>query len=202
MRNPQDTCSARLTALLLFLLCGMSGIVVADKDADPYYDYRDEVERGEFSYDDSQDIPWIENETEVLAAPREEDLVRVGMDLMPPGLELLIDARRLTVDPGDRIIRLWMVVRSRAGVDNGSFEGFRCATREYKVYAYSNPSRLPPVTKAKRPRWRPISKALRSGNYRLELLQDYFCGLGGTRNAHEIRVALDNEIERETFFKN
>lgn len=201
MRKPKETGSARLPALLLVLLSWMAGIVMADKDVDPYYEYRDEVERGEFSYDDSQDIPWIENETEVLAAPREEDLVRVGMDRMPPGLQLLIDARRLTVDPDDRIIRLWVVVRSEAGVDNGSFEGFRCATREYKVYAYSNSSRVPPVSKAKRPRWRTISK-LRSGNYRLELMQDYFCGLGGARSADEIRVALSDEIERETFFTN
>ena len=201
MHIPPDTRSVRLPALLLVMLLGLTGIAVADRDADPVYEYRDEVERGEFSYDDSQDIPWIENETEVLAAPREEDLVRVGVDQMPPGLELLIDARRLTVDPDDRIIRLWMVVRSEAGVDNGSFEGFRCATREYKVYAFSNASRTPPVTKAKRPRWRPISRR-RGGNYRLELLQDYFCGLGGARSADEIRVALNHEIERETFFQN
>ncbi len=201
MHNPSTICSARLPALLFALLFGLPGIVAADKDADPYYEYRDEIERGEFSYDDSQDIPWIENETEVLASPREEDLVRVAIDQMPPGMSLFIDSRRLTMNPADRVIRLWLVVRSEAGVDNGSFEGFRCATREYKVYAYSNPSRTPPVTKAKRPRWRSISR-LRSSNYRLELLQDYFCSHGRARSANEIRLALNDEIERDTFFTN
>ena len=37
---------------------------------------------------------------------------------------------------------------------------------------------------------------------RLELLQDYFCSLGGARDPDEIRLALRGEIERETFFKN
>jgi hypothetical protein len=201
MRKPPNIVPASLPMLLLVLLYGLPGVVTADSDFDPYREYRGEDTTDEFEYDDSQDIPWIENETEVLAPPRDEDLVQVAVDRLPAEMELLIDERRITVNPDDRVIRLWLVVRSRAGVSNGSFEGYRCETREFKVYAYANTGRTPPVSKAKRPRWQAIGKRL-SGNYRLELLQDYFCGLGGTRDADEIRYALRGEIERETFFKN
>ena len=187
--------------LLLMWLCGLPGVVSADSDPDPYREFRGEDTSDEFDYDDSKDIPWIENETEVLAPPRDEDLVPVSVDRLPAEMELLIDERRITVNPDDRVVRLWLVLRSRAGVNNGSFEGFRCETMEYKVYAYANSGRSPPVSKAKRPSWRAVGKRV-SSNYRLELLQDYFCGLGGTRNADEIRLALRGQIERETFFKN
>ena len=123
------------------------------------------------------------------------------MDRLPPGMQLLIDTRRLSVDPNDGVVRLWMVIRSQAGADNGSFEGYRCDTREYKVYAHANSRRTPPVTKSKRPRWRQIGVE-RGTNYRLELLKDYFCGIRGTRNADEIRLALSGEFKRETFFSN
>ena len=176
-----------------------TGAVADDGAVDPYERFRDDVERGEFAYDDSQDIPWIENETEILAPPREEDLVQVGLRQMPKGMRLLIDTRRISVDPDDGVVRLWLVLRSDAGVDNGTYEGYRCDTYENKVYAYATPRRTPPVTKALSPRWREV-KPSRLGNHRMELLIDYFCTLRGTRTADEIRLALAGQVERETWY--
>lgn len=138
-----------------------------DVGADPYYEYR-ENDVGDFSYDDSKDIPWIENETAVLAVPKPDDLSTVQLDLLPAGMELLIDKSRINVNPDDRIVRVWLWVRSSAGAERGTFEGFRCETGEYKVYAYANPHREPPVTKAKRPRWISLKSAFASmkRNYR------------------------------------
>ncbi|MCB1790153.1 MAG: hypothetical protein KDJ24_07640 [Gammaproteobacteria bacterium] len=172
-----------------------------DLVVDPYHDYRDEVSRGEYQYDDSQDIPWIENETEILALPKEEDLQQVQIDTLPQGLTLLVDTRRIAVSETDRVIRLWLVVRSRSGYDNGTYEGFRCETGEYKVYAHATPRRKPPVTKVDRPRWLE-ARGSRVGDYRTELLQDYLCGIRGTRNADEIRQAMSGTFKRETFFTN
>lgn len=189
----------RLYPMFLCLLLGM-GLppVLADDKTDPYYDWRDEVGRGEYDYDDSQDIPWIENETEVLALPQADDLSRVRLDSLPPGVELLVDRRRITVGEKDRVVRLWLWTRSRAGAESGSFEGYRCETREYKVYAYANPRRDPPVRLAPRARWSPLLGS-KSGNFRLELLEDYFCGIRGTRSAREIADRLHGGFERERF---
>ena len=170
---------------------------VADNSALPP-EYRSGASSGsgEFHYDDSQDIPWIENETAVLAMPRPEDLSPVDLDQMPPGLELLIDKSRITVNLDDKVVRAWLWVRSEAGAQSGTFEGFRCATREYKVYAYANPRRDPPVSKAKNPRWKAVPK-IPGGNYRAELLKYYFCGVRGTRNAAQIRDFLSGEYSHD-----
>jgi hypothetical protein len=170
-----------------------------DSGVDPLY--RGEVERGGFEYDDSRDIPWIENETEVLSMPRAEDLQRVAIDALPGNLELSIDMSRITVNPDDRVVRAWLWVRSDSGAESGTFEGFRCSTREYKVYAYANPNRDPPVRKANRAVWLDAKKS-GTANYRAELLKDYFCGIRGTRDAAEIRDAMTGQFRRETFFSN
>lgn len=186
--------------LAIALLLGLPGIAAARDQVivDPYYEYRDDVGRGEYSYDDSQDIPWIENETEVLAVPRPEDLQPVQLDTLQAGFEVLVDLTRITVDPDDRVVRGWFWVRSAAGAENGSFEGFRCETREYKVYAYAYPRRDPPVSKAKRPLWKAVNRE--SGrDYRAELLDDYFCGIRGTRSAREIVQYMTGEFRRERF---
>lgn len=189
---------ARLCAVVLLSLQVVQPAIARDLIIDPYYEYRDEVERGEFQYDDSLDTPWIENETEVLAPPEDEDLVAVDIDRLPPGMRVFIDQRRITVNPEDRVVRLWLVLKSDGGAVNGSFEGFRCEGRQYKVYAYSNPARKPPVSKAKRPLWRDAG-TLRAGNYRAELLNDYFCGRYGTLEAHEIHRALAGDVSHDYF---
>lgn len=173
-----------------------------DVGGDPYYEYRDESESGEFRYDDSQDIPWIENETEVLAVPDPGNLNLVQLDLLPAGMELLIDKSRIDVNPDDRVVRVWLWVRSSAGAERGTFEGFRCDAGEYKVYAYANPHRDPPVTKAKRPRWISLKSAVASmkQNYRSELMQDYFCSISGPRSTTDILEYLSGNVSREGFF--
>jgi len=193
--------SLRSTVLAALVLCSSLAIAADGADPDPYWEYRDEVDRGEFRYDDSQDIPWIENETEVLAVPREEDLVQLDINQSPPGLQVWIDRSRITVDPKDRVVRLWVVMRSEQGVQNGTFEGYRCDTGEYKIYAYSNPHRKPPVSKANRPVWQEVG-GRRGINYRSEMMSDYFCGLRGVRTEAEIRDAIDGRLERDSFFYN
>jgi hypothetical protein len=185
---------------VLGMLVGLAGAPHA-ADPDPYRDYRGTGSGGGFDYDDSGDIPWIENETEVLAMPQAENLSPVGVDALPRGMTLLIDRSRITVDPKDRVVRVWLWLRSDQGAESGSFEGYRCETREYKVYAYANPRRDPPVSKAKAPTWL-SAKSAAGANYRLELLNDYFCGIRGARTAQEIGVAMTGEFRLERFFSN
>jgi hypothetical protein len=189
-----------LHAIVMTVTICLSPSLFARDDADPYYEYRDEVDRGEFSYDESQDIPWIENETEVLALPDPEDLTEVKLDQLPPGMSLSIDKSRITVNPEDKVVRAWLWVRSSAGAENGSFEGFRCDSYEYKVYAYANTRRTPPVTKAKKPRW-VVAKKTDFGNYRWELMSHYFCGYRQSRSAREIAGYLTGEYQPDPVFE-
>jgi len=189
-----------LHAIALTATVCLSPSLFARDDADPYYEYRDEVGRGEFSYDDSEDIPWIENETEVLALPDPDDLTEVKLHQLPPGMSLSVDKSRITVNPDDKVVRVWLWVRSSAGAENGSFEGFRCDTFEYKVYAYGNHERTPPVTKAKNPRWLLANRKGRN-NYRQELMGDYFCGYRQSRSAREIAGYLTGEFQPDPVFE-
>jgi hypothetical protein len=200
MQTPKNRLPRASGPFWLGILLIIAGPLCADDTGvDPLY--RGEVERGGFEYDDSGDIPWIENETKVLAMPQADDLRTVQIDALPGNLELLIDETRITVDPKDRVVRVWLWVRSDSGAESGTFEGFRCSTREYKVYAYANPRRDPPVRKATRANWLSAKKS-RTANYRAELLNHYFCGIRGTRDADEIRSAMTGEFRRETFFSN
>jgi len=174
---------------------------VDSKVVDPYWEYRDEVGRGEFSYDDSQDIPWIEFETEIPKLPNPDELHRLGMDLLPSDFELFVDRDRITVNKDDYVVRMWLWLRNSHGNETGTFEGFRCTTGEYKVYAYANPGRQPPVRVHKRARWRNADAAGGRPTYRSELLRDYFCSLGGTRSAHEIQAAMTGAFEPYRFFE-
>jgi len=118
------------------------------------------------------------------------------MDQLPPGMTMLIDKSRITVDPEDRVVRAWLWTRSNSGFESGTFEGYRCSTKEYKVYANAKPNRDPVVRKAKKPRWKAI-KNTREGNYRLELIRDYFCGFREFRNANQIVDSLSGEFRRD-----
>ena len=200
---PMKMFGKSLFNLLLPLLAATACLLATQSFAgdvivDPVHEYRDEMERGEFSYDDSQDIPWIENETEVLAVPRPEDLTKVSLDQMPPKITLLVDKSRITVNADDRVVRVWLWTRSDSGLEKGSFEGYRCDTREYKIYAWANPDAEPSVSKVKRPVWR-TAKKRRAGNYRTELLNNYFCGVGEIRNARQIADSLTGELQGGIF---
>lgn len=191
--------SARPLSLLpLLMLLPWALALANDPVTDPYWEYRDEVGRGEFSYDDSQDVPWIENETEVPAMPAFDELHRLKMDLLPREFELFVDRDRITVGPEDYVVRMWLWVRSDHGNETGTFEGFRCETGEYKIYAYANPRRDPPVRVHNRAKWRPVG-AGGQATYRSELLRDYLCGIRGTRQAREIQAFMTGEFKREHF---
>ena len=146
-------------------------------------------EETEFNYDDSLDMPWIEEETEIAPLPELADLQHLRIDGLPPGMALHLDTKGLTVDPKDRVIRLWLFVRSDGGADNGTYEGYRCSTRQYKIYAYATPRREPPVTVAQTSAWRAAADG-RSNRYRRVLMQDYLCGLRGARKPDEIHQAV------------
>jgi hypothetical protein len=148
-----------------------------------------EPENPEFQYDDSRDVPWIEQETQIPDLPDLIDLQYLQIDGLPRGLKLYLDTARLTIDPNDEVIRLWLYVRSDRGADNGTYEGFRCTTGEYKVYAYATPRREQAVTPARGSAWR-AAKGTPGSRYRRALMNGYLCGLRGARPPVDIRQAV------------
>ena len=125
-------------------------------------------------YDESIEVPWVEIETLVKKLPEDGDLVQLPIDKLAtnnPPLELFVDLKNIALSDKDHVARSWFVVRSGQGAYNGTYEGIRCATGEYKVYAYANPTRSKPLRVVKMPKWRKARK----GSYREEMMRDYFC---------------------------
>jgi hypothetical protein len=83
---------------------------------------------------------------------------------------------RFYVDPAsvareaDGVVRYTLVARSPSGFANISYEGIRCTTNSYKIYAYGNDGRWT----VRESEWRTIEpRAIQ--RWHLELRSRYFC---------------------------
>jgi hypothetical protein len=91
----------------------------------------------------------------------------------------------------DWVVRYTVVIKSTSGVANVSYEGMRCKTSEYKVYAYG--TRDGTWANARDPKWQNVDGT--TANLRYSLWVDYLCdseGVGG-RNAKELISRLKGD---------
>ena len=79
-----------------------------------------------------------------------------------------IDPQTLTVDK-DGVVRYVLVARSASGVQNVSYEGIRCETAEYRLYAFGRPDG---TWSRSRVEWRSLQQAQPLQRI---LYADYFC---------------------------
>jgi hypothetical protein len=91
-----------------------------------------------------------------------------------------IDRNSISIG-ADRVVRYSTVIKSVSGALNTSYEGLRCKTSEYKVYAFG----VENGTWAKVPdvQWRKIPRM--SGDFRFALYKDYFCDLAAIAGRNE-----------------
>lgn len=110
---------------------------------------------------------WKEGEVKLPAFPGTEGLIE--FPVVGGRFRFFIDPASLAVGP-DGVVRYTLVARSPSGFANISYEGIRCDTRSYKVFALGNDGRWT----AKNTDWRRIeSKSVQSWHY--ELRVNYFC---------------------------
>lgn len=110
-----------------------------------------------------------EPEVQLPPVPKEQGLL--PFDVYPrQALEYFVDPASISL-PGEGIVRFTVVARSGAAA-NVSYEGFRCVTREYKVYARAN--RDGAWIPAKEAGWDVISDRT-TPMFRRELYWNFFC---------------------------
>jgi hypothetical protein len=138
--------------------------------------------------DDSEDIylppkePFKEEETSLPEKIDMDDLQAFQVGANDPRFQYYIERASLQTG-GDRVTRFVVVIRSRSGAINTSFEGFRCGDRQFKVYAYGSDNKLFAV---KNPLWQTIPKD-QSTDYRAALYDDLICNLlTGRSNPPEV----------------
>ena len=81
----------------------------------------------------------------------------------------------------DRVVRYSAIVKSPSGALTTSYEGMRCKTSEYKVYAFGIENGE--WTNSRDAQWRVIPKT--SGDFRFALYKDYFCDLAAIAGRNE-----------------
>jgi hypothetical protein len=115
---------------------------------------------------------WREVDVPLPGYPRDENLLPFFVSAAST-FRFYVDGASLSVGE-DGVVRFVLVARSAQGAESISFEGMRCSTAEYRIYATGlrggrwSPSKAP---------WRPI--APRSiQRWHNALYKEYFCPLG------------------------
>lgn len=84
-------------------------------------------------YDEPEQWRGSGRETPLPAFPRQENLVEFYVSAIASN-RFFIDATSLSVSP-DGVVRYTLVVKTAGGATNISFEGIRCGSSEYKMFA-------------------------------------------------------------------
>lgn len=121
---------------------------------------------------EEEDKPrWQEQRADLPAYPDARHYIQVPLDLAGSALQMFIDEPALSVG-ADGVVRYTLLLRSSRGSENLFYEGIRCATREWRSYAYG----------ASAGKWQALGdtpwRVLRDQGverYRLELYQYYLC---------------------------
>lgn len=138
------------------------------------------------NWEDPDEPQWQEGEAVLPDFPREENLVEFYVGAMAAN-RFFVDTKSISVGD-DGVIRYGLVVRTTGGSRNVTFEGIRCATMEYRLYATGRADGT--WAKARLSEWRLIeNKPI--NRHHAALNRDYFCpGTMSIRDAEEGRAAL------------
>lgn len=108
-------------------------------------------------------------------APRDADLVRLDSELVEGRYEYFIDRASISLG-ADKVLRYTVVLESKTGVRNIFYEGIRCATSEFRTYAYATQTgEFRPLTSKS---WQKL-KTTGPYNYRRLLAERYVCDREG-----------------------
>lgn len=133
------------------------------------------------------DPEWRESEYVLPAAPGDKTLRPFFVSAASPNT-FLIDAASFTIG-GDGVVRYVLVIRTRGGAENVTFEGIRCGTGERRIYAGGRKDGS--WVAMKNSAWSPIV----DNSYnrpRAALAKDLFCdGPAPPRDRDEVLRRLD-----------
>lgn len=95
---------------------------------------------------------WQEADVSLPAAPQDANLLPFDVSAAATQ-RFAIDAKSLTLG-ADGVVRYTLVTRSISGASNVSYEGIRCTTREWKIYAIGRTDGS--WSPARRSQWQPV----------------------------------------------
>jgi hypothetical protein len=119
---------------------------------------------------DVEEYDWAEEAVELPAFPKEADLVEFPAR-SPSTARFYVDGSTLSIGK-DRVVHYVLVIKTSGGARNVSFEGIRCATSEYKIYATGRADGQ--WAKSQLGVWRPIENKTTNA-YHASLNRDFLC---------------------------
>ena len=131
-----------------------------------------------------QDVQTAESEVTLPAPAQKNNLLSFYVSPTTT-MDFAIDAKSLSVTP-DGIVRFTLVITSKTGASNISYEGIRCATEEKKLYATGKPDGS--WSPSRRDAWSPIGD-VGANRQHAALMKDYFCE--GTTVAGKAEAIVD-----------
>ncbi|MES9844777.1 MAG: CNP1-like family protein [Candidatus Sedimenticola sp. PURPLELP] len=136
-----------------------------------------------------EEYVWQEGVTELPDYPQKENLLEFDVDAPGARFRYFIDEKSLQVGEGDGVVRYALIIRSKSGAENVTFEGMRCNTKEYKSYAFGNGKGE--WRKPRKTRWMVFNGA-GYNKYRFALWEYYLCDRvkDQPRDVEEIATAI------------
>ncbi len=136
---------------------------------------------------DDPDAPkWAEDALQLPGFPQEVNLREFYVSATTSH-KYFIDASTLSVGK-DGVVRYTLVIRTSRGSTNITYEGMRCESREYRIYATGQRDGVWAL--ARRSEWYPVENKP-TNRHHAALSRDYFCPVGNAiRTADEGREAL------------
>jgi len=120
--------------------------------------------------DDPVPEKWLEGATALPGFPKPENLLEFFVSAASSN-RFFVDGASLSVG-ADGVVRYALVIKTAGGATNVSFEGMRCSSAEYKLYATGRSDGT--WAKARADDWRRIED--KSVNrHHAALYNDYFC---------------------------
>jgi hypothetical protein len=143
--------------------------------------------------------PWVESDYTLPAYPKDENLVEFNVD-GAPNLKAYVDKTAIGAGTPDSVIRYILVVKTNGGAVNVSYEGVRCDTSEYRIYATGTQEKT--WSKARVSEWRRFkiyNQAQKS------LANNYFCPnfvpIGSAREGlNALREGVHPAVGRRNYF--
>jgi hypothetical protein len=158
----------RLAGIVLLFVLGADARVTAQPNLEMKASEKGFLSDGSEKWSESDRIEYPD-------VPRQANLVPLDSELIGGDHDYFID--RASVSMGeDGVLRYTIVVRPPKGAGNVLYEGIRCATAEYKTYAYATSSgEFRPLTAQV---WRKL-KTKAYNDYHRVLAERYVCDQGG-----------------------
>jgi hypothetical protein len=133
-----------------------------------------------------QEKEWVEEKVSPPAYPKDADLIEFHVSERTQN-KFLIDASTLGVG-ADGVVHYVMVIKTSGGATNVTFEGMRCKTTEYKLYATGRADGT--WARSRTDSWRPIREKDVNRQH-AALFQELFCPFGiPISSADDGRAAL------------